>query len=139
MMFLSSIEKLLFYLLSFKHFLAIKPEICCGKFSVATGYRLKWITYLIIYMKRFLHSDWLRAVQFFLEQKIVNSVQKEETNQAFLLVNDQRKSQMANQIFCFQIKCTPWMAQLMVQFFPDCLIRVRSFCSTILKFFHVYY
>lgn len=40
MMLLSSIEKLLFYLLSFKHFLAIKPEICCGKFSVATGYRI---------------------------------------------------------------------------------------------------
>ena len=70
---------------------------------------------LIIYMKKFLHSDWLRAVQFFLEtvQKRVNSVQKEETNQAFWLVNDQRNSQMANQIFCFQIKRTPWMAQLM--------------------------
>ena len=40
---------------------------------------------LIIYMKKFLHSDWLRAVQFFFKtvQKRVNSVQKEETNQAF--------------------------------------------------------
>ena len=43
---------------------------------------------------------------------------------------------MANQIFCFQIKRTPWMAQFMVQFFPDCMIRVRSFCSTISQFFH---
>ena len=35
-------------------------------------------------MKKFLHSDWLRAVQFFFKvQKRVNSVQKEETNQAF--------------------------------------------------------
>ena len=36
--------------------------------------------FLKIYTKKFLHSDWLRAVQ-----KIVNSVQKEVTNQAFLL------------------------------------------------------
>ena len=40
-----------------------------------------------------------------------------------------RNSQMANQIFCFQIKRTPWMAQLMAQFFPDRVIRVRSCCS----------
>ena len=54
------------------------------------------------------------AVFFFKTvQKRVNSVQKEETNQAFWLVNDQRNSQMANQIFCFQIKRTPWMTQLM--------------------------
>ena len=33
-------------------------------------------------------------------------MQKEITNQAFWLVNDQRNSQMANQIFCFQIKRT---------------------------------
>ena len=37
-------------------------------------------------------------------------MQKEVTNQAFWLVNDQRKSQLANQIFCFQIKRAPWMA-----------------------------
>ena len=35
-------------------------------------------------MKTFLHFDWLRAVQFFFktEQKRLNSVQKEERNQA---------------------------------------------------------
>ena len=65
-------------------------------------YHVVWC--LIIYMKKFLHSYWLRAVQ------------KEVTNQAFWLVNDQRNSQMANQIFCFQIKRTPWMAQFMAQF-----------------------
>jgi len=45
-------------------------------------------------MKKFLHSDWLRVVQFFFKtvQKRANSVQKEETNQAFWLVNDQRNS-----------------------------------------------
>ena len=39
-------------------------------------------------MKKFLYSDWLRAVQFFSKtvQKRVNSVQKEVTNQAFCLV-----------------------------------------------------
>ena len=75
-------------------------------------------------MKKFLHSDWLRAVQFFFfktVQKRVNSMQKEETNQAFWLVNDKRNSQTANQIFCFQIMRTPWMAQSMAQFFPDCI------------------
>ena len=65
-------------------------------------------------MKKFLHFDWLRAVQFFSKavQQRVNSVQKEETNQAFWLVNDQRNLQMAYQIFWFQIKRMPWMAQL---------------------------
>ena len=40
---------------------------------------------IIINMKKFLPFDWLRAVQFFSKtvQKRVNSVQKEETNQAF--------------------------------------------------------
>ena len=66
-------------------------------------------------MKKFLHFDWLKAVQFFSKtvQKRVNSVQKEETNQAFWLVKYQRNLQMANQIFCFQIKRTPRMASLM--------------------------
>ena len=46
----------------------------------------RMISDLIIYMKKFPHSDWLRAVHavfFKTVQKIVNSVQKEETNQAF--------------------------------------------------------
>ena len=64
---------------------------------------------IIIYMK---NSDWLRAVHcFFTVQKRVNSVQKQITNQAFWLVSDQRNSHIANQIFSFQIKRTPWMAQ----------------------------
>ena len=80
---------------------------------------------------------WLRACSavFLNSAGRVNSVQKEITNQAFWLVNDQRNSQMANQIFCFQIKRTPWMAQ----FFPDRVIRVRFFCLTISKFLHVYF
>ena len=51
-------------------------------------------------MKKFLHSDWLRAVQLFLKpvQKRVNSVQKEVTDKVFWSVNDQRNSQMANQL-----------------------------------------
>ena len=53
-----------------------------------------------IYMKKFLHFDWLRALQFLLKtvQKRVTAVQKEETNQAFWLINDQRNSQVANEI-----------------------------------------
>ena len=53
------------------------------------------------------------AVFFKTVLKRVNSVQKEETNQAFWLVNDQRNSQMANEIFCFEIQRMAWMAQLM--------------------------
>ena len=36
-------------------------------------------------MKKYLHFDWLRAVQFLSKtvQKRVNSVQKEKTNKAF--------------------------------------------------------
>ena len=61
------------------------------------------LSVIIMYMKKFLHSDWLTAVQFFFKtvQKRVNSVQKEETNQAFWLVNDQRNSQMAQSNFLF--------------------------------------
>ena len=49
---------------------------------------------LIIYMEKFLHF-WLSkssAIFFKTVQKRVNSVQKEVTNQAFWLVNDQRNS-----------------------------------------------
>ena len=43
------------------------------------------ISDLIIYMKKFLHSDWLRGMQFSVNtmQNICNSVLKEVTNQAF--------------------------------------------------------
>ena len=40
---------------------------------------------------------------------------------------------MANQIFCFQIKGTPWM----VQYFPDCVIRVRSLLNQLEIFPHI--
>ena len=79
----------------------------------------RMISDLIMYMKKLLDSDWLRTVQFFLNtvQKRGNWVQKKVIKQAFWLVNEQRSSQIANQIFCFQIKRAPWMAQ----FFLDCV------------------
>ena len=69
--------------------------------------RVAWslVTVLIIYMKKFLHPDWLREVQFLFliktkqKQVTYNSVQKEVTNQVFWLVNDQRNSQKVKQIF----------------------------------------
>ena len=83
-----------------------------------------------------------KSLKFF-ERRKTKLVQKVEIEWKKLnwlnwLTGKSRKknSQMANQIFCFQIKRTPWMAQFMAQFFPDCVIRVRSFCSTISKFFH---
>ena len=42
---------------------------------------------------------------------------------------------MANQIFCFQIKRTPWMAQFVAQFFPDCVVRVCSSAQPSRNFF----
>ena len=79
---------------------------------------------LIIYMKKLLGSDWLTTVQFFLNtvQKRGNWMQKKVMKQAFWLVNEQRSSQIANQICCFQIKRVPWMAQLWRNFFLDCVI-----------------
>jgi len=111
---------------------------------------------IIIYMQKFLHFDWQWACQFipnsaktwnFLsacrKTKLVQKVeikndwhmQKELTNQAFWLVNDQRNSQIANQLFCFQIKRMPWMAQLMAQFFLDRVIHLRFVLLNHLKFF----
>ena len=108
---------------------------------------------LIIYMKKFLHFDWLRACQLipnsakkiFFACRKTTLVQKVEIECKNLKLNwltgksRKRNSQMANQIFCFQIKRTPWIAQFMTLFFADCVIRVRSFCSTISKLFHIYY
>ena len=45
-------------------------------------------------------------------RKEVIECKKKVIKQAFWLVNEQRSSQLANQIFCFQIKRAPWMAQL---------------------------
>ena len=75
-------------------------------------------------MKKLLDSDWLRTVQFFLNtvQKRGNWMQKKVIKQAFWLVNEQRSSQITNQIYFFQIKRAPWMAQLWRNFFPDCVI-----------------
>ena len=77
------------------------------------------ISHLIIRMKKLLDSGWLRTVQFFLNivQKRGNWMQKKVIKQAFWLVNEQRSSQIANQIFCFQIKRAPWMAQFWRNFF----------------------
>ena len=55
---------------------------------------------LIIYMKKFLHYDWLREMQFLgnTVQKKVNLVQKRVTDVTFWLVNKQRNSLRANQM-----------------------------------------
>ena len=44
---------------------------------------LRGVLFLITYMKKFLHSDLLRAVQFFLNSAEKSLFQKEVTNQAF--------------------------------------------------------
>ena len=54
-------------------------------------------------MKNFINFDWLRVMQFFSKtvQKRVNTVQKEETNLALWLVNDQRNLQMGQSNLLF--------------------------------------
>ena len=67
---------------------------------------------LIIYMKKFLHSDWLRAVQFFFKQcrkDLIQCKQRKQTKHSDWSMI--KETHMANQIFCFQIKRTPWMEQ----------------------------
>ena len=81
-----------------------------------------------------------KSLKFF-ECRETKLVQKVEIERESLKLNwltgksRKRNSQMANQMFCFQIKHTPWMALFIAQFFPDCVIRMRSFCSTISKCF----
>ena len=84
-------------------------------------------------MKKLLDCDWLRK-----ECKNVTRVQKRVTPVQLdieildydWLINN-TVFEKTNQIFCFQIKRAPWMAQ----FFPDCVIRVHFFCLTISNFF----
>ena len=78
---------------------------------------------LIIYMKKLLDSDWLRTVQFFLNtvQKRGNWMQKKVIKQAFWLDNEQRSSQMANQI-SFSNQARALDGAIMAQFFLDCVI-----------------
>ena len=55
---------------------------------------------IIIYMKKIMQSDWLREVQYFgnTVQKRGYWMQKMVIKQAFWLVNEQRSSQIANQM-----------------------------------------
>ena len=77
-----------------------------------------------MYMKKLLDSDWLRTVQFFLNtvQKRGNWMQKKVIKQAFWLVNEQRSSQIANQIYIFSNQARALGGAIMAQFFPDCVI-----------------
>jgi len=93
----------------------------------------------MIYMKSFIHADWLRACQLILNSvKTWNFLSAESWDWVQNLKlnwltgkSRKRNSQMANQIFCFQIKRTPWMAQ----FFPNCLTRVVSSAQPSRNFF----
>ena len=72
------------------------------------------VTQLIIYMKKYSILIGWEQCSFSLTQcrkglKVIK--------QAFWLVNEKRSSQIANQIFCFQIKRAPWMAQSWRNFF----------------------
>ena len=82
------------------------------------------IIIIIIYMKKLLDSDWLRK-----ECKMCNtSAKKCNTNAKSVnihieildydwLINNM-VFERTNQIFCFQIKRAPWMAQFYDTIFP---------------------
>ena len=55
-------------------------------------------------------------------QKSVIPGQISHGNFGLCLANIQQPVVTTDQIFCFQIKLAPWMAQFMAQFFPDCVI-----------------
>ena len=78
-------------------------------------------------MKKFLHADWLRACQLIPNRaESWNWVQKVEI---WLTGKSQkRNSQMANQIFCFQIKRTPWDGTICGAIFP----WLRDTCAFLL-------
>ena len=74
------------------------------------------ISLLVIYLKKFLHIDWLRAVQFFFRKQwrkeLIQCKKNKQTKHSdWSMIK--KKLTLANQIFCFQIKRMPWMAQLM--------------------------
>ena len=100
--------------------------------SESSNFFMCIIKHLIIYTIKLLNSDWLRK-----ECKMCNTDAKSvirckshiEILDYDCLINNRG----------FQIKRAPMMAQLVAQFFPDCVIRVRFFCSTISKFFYIYY
>ena len=95
---------------------------------------------LIIYMKKFLHADWLRACQLiqnsaktwnFFSAESWNWVQKLKIKLIDRKVaNEKLTDGQSNLLFSNQAHA------LDGAIFPDCVIRVRSFCSTISKFFH---
>lgn len=62
-------------------------------------------------MEKFLHSDWLREMKFSgnTVQKRCYSVQKEVTKKAIWLANDQRKSQMANEMLALDGSTFAWL------------------------------
>ena len=89
-------------------------------------------------MKKLLDSDCLRAVQFkcnAVQKKCNNSVNYTSKFWSIWLANKQYALVRTNEMFCFQIKRVPWMAQ----FFSDCVICVRFFYLTISIFFILNY
>jgi len=66
-------------------------------------------------MKKSLHFDWLRAVQFFLKQcrKELNQCKKRKQTKHsdWSMIKETHRWPIKS--FVFKIKRTPWMAQLM--------------------------
>lgn len=84
----------------------------------------------------FLHSDWLRAVQFFSKtvENRVNSVQKEVKNQAFWLVNNQKLTDGKLNLLFSNQACA-----LDGTIFPRLRVTRAFLLLNHLTFFYVYY
>ena len=97
------------------------------------------IIWIIIHMQKFHHADWLRAHQLIPNSaESWNWVQKLETKLIDRKVTKEKLTDGQSNLL-FSNQAYPWMVQFTAQFFPDCVMRVRSFCSTISKFLHVYH
>ena len=86
-------------------------------------------------MIKLLDSDWLRK-----ECKMCNKSAKKCNTSANSVIQCKLRIEILDYDCLinnrgFQIKRAPMMAQLVAQFFPDCVIRVRFFCLAISKFF----
>ena len=89
-----------------------------------------------MYMKKFLHFDWLRSVQFFLKQRrkeLIQCKKRKQTKHSDWSMIKKLPDGQSNLLLSNQAHALDGVIDGAI--FPDCVIRLRSFCSTISKFF----
>ena len=132
----------------------IQLRSCCPQHLLASAWLQRrscgvfvCFSYMIVYTANNGHEKnspfWLvkSSAVFFLKQcrkELIQCKKRKQTKHSdWLMIKETHLRWPIKS--CFEIKRMPWMAQWMAQVFPDCVIRVRSFSSTISQFFHIYY